>query len=339
MKKLCRTLNAFILMICCLCFTMALEVVTAKKFVSLEEKMLQKYVFTNASKHWNHYVRRLLYSSAGKILPNVFIRKESSVIITTYLHYSVQLVKKFLIKTRQVKNWQYSDYIPIVFSITDEKTVYEPLLKYRFMESTIGIITEIKINLHFTLHKHLHLNISVYYIYFSSDSFLQCDFGSLTIFSFGNFLSNNTHHSKYRYCGIVPSFILYSSSNKVMQEISINSIQMQLDSVISYGIIDFYKIMSYKLNATHSVPLKSVFEFVSSNSYLLQYELVVEGYERLLVLSNVSQYSFIEVFDGPGTLYNILEPFTLKGKSCNILLQLFKVSFFYLLNTTHLLIH
>ena len=100
-------------------------------------------------------------------------------------------MKQLLTIIRQVKNWQYSENLSTVYFIAEEKTLYEPLLKYRFMESTIHKITQIKI--HFTLHPNLHLNISADYIYFSSNSFLKCHFGSLTIFSFGNFLSNNPY--------------------------------------------------------------------------------------------------------------------------------------------------
>ena len=97
--------------------------------------------------------------------------------------------------------------------------------------------------------------------------------------------------------------------------------------------------MSYKLNTTHSAPLESVLELVSSNSYLLRFELVVEEYKRLFVLSNVSQYSFIEVHDGSGTLYNKLEPFTLKGEIIKYTTSIFQSVILYLLNTTLLLTH
>ena len=82
MKKLYKIPNALIFLICCFGFSITLEGVTAKKCVSLKETVLNKYVFTNASKHWNHYVRKLVYSSAVQTFLNAFARKESSVIVT-----------------------------------------------------------------------------------------------------------------------------------------------------------------------------------------------------------------------------------------------------------------
>ena len=145
------------------------------------------------------------------------------------------------------------------------------------------------------------LNISVFH---------QCDFGSLTIWNHTS--GYNSPH--YRYCGIVPSFILYLSFRRIILEISINSYQVTLDSIITYSVIDSYKVISCNLNSIHSAAPITVLDFLIPNFFVLRYELVVERYERLHISSSVTQYYCIEVYDGPGTLYNILKPFTLKGE-------------------------
>ena len=49
----------------------------SSKPLSLEEIMLRKYVFTNASKHWHHYVRKLLHSLLEMYLPSYYKHEQS----------------------------------------------------------------------------------------------------------------------------------------------------------------------------------------------------------------------------------------------------------------------
>ena len=280
---------------------MASKVTALKQHISLEGRMLKKYMYNNASKHWNHYVRKLLDSSIFPLLKNKFL--------TIYLQGLVKLVEQFFIKSKQVKNWHYRNFF-VTTGINDEGTSYDPLMTLRFLDSTRGPVLYVRIKQHFILHPNFYLNMTVHYIYFSSNSFHQCYFGSLTI---GNHTSGyNSPH--YRYCGIVPSFILYLSFSRIILEISLNAYQISFDSVITYSVIDSYKIISCNLNSIHSAAPMSVLNFLIPNFFVLRYELVVERYERLHILSNVTQYYCIEVYNGPGTLYNILKPFALKGE-------------------------
>ena len=301
MMTLHKTLCAFIFTMGCLCLSIASEVTTPKQHTSLEGRMLKKYVFNNASKHWNHYVRKLLHSSLFPLLKNKFL--------TIYLQGLVKLVEHFFIKSKQVNHWHYK-ISSFSTGINDEGTSYDPLMTYRFLETTIGVVHYVQIKQHFILHPYLHLNMTVHYIYFSSNSFHQCYFGSLTIWNHTS--GYNPYYPEYQYCGIVPSFILYLSFSRIILEISIKSYLVTLDSIITYSVIDSYQIISCKLNNIHSAAPKSVLNFLIPNAFVLRYELVVERYEQLHILSNASQYYFIDVYDGPGTLYNIINPFTFK---------------------------
>ena len=297
MMNLYKTLCAFIFT---MGLSMALEVTTLKQHTSLEGRMLKTYVFNNASKHWNHYVRKLLHSLMFHLLKNK--------ILIIYLECLVKIVENFFINSKQVKYWYYSRNVFIISSIKNERTSDEPLITHRFLESTHRVVRYVQIKQHFILHPTLHLNLTFHYIYLSSNSFLQCNFGSLSIWNYYHY------YPEYKYCGIVPSFILYLSFNRVILEISINSYQVKFDSIITYSVIDSYKIISCKLNSIHSAAPISVLDFIFPNSFVLRYELVVERYERLHIFSNVSQYNSIEVYDGPGILYTMLKPFAPKGE-------------------------
>ena len=185
------------------------------------------------------------------------------------------------------------------------KTVFEPL-KTSFLKGANQRQNSV---LHFILDPTLHLNISVHYIYFSSNTFLKCHIASLTVFSFVQ-----NHGRRFKYCGIVPSFILYPSSNKVIISIEIESCQVTFDSIITHSVIDCNKIINYQMKSRRLLVPVSVTRFLVSELYLLRYELEVERYETLVIPYSTRQYYSIQVYDGPGTLYHKLEPFVFKGE-------------------------
>ena len=222
-----KTICAFIFTMGCNCLSMVSEVTTLKQYTSLEGRMLKKYVFSNASKHWNHYVRKLLDSAMFPLLKNKFL--------TIYLQCFIKLVEQFFLKSKQAKDWHYTNFFELS-GINDEGTSYEPLMTLRFLLST-GPYVYVQIKQHFILHPNFYLNMTVHYIYFTSNSFRQCYFGSLTIWNHTS--GYNLYYPEYRYCGIVPSFILYLSFSRIILEISLNSYQVSLDSIITYSVIDF----------------------------------------------------------------------------------------------------
>ena len=160
MMKLHKTLCAFIFTMGCIYLSMTSEVTALKQHTSLEGRMLKKYVFNNASKHWNHYVRKLLDSSIFLLLKKIFL--------TIYLQDLVKLVEHFFIKSKQVKKWRYRNFF-VISAIKDEGTSYEPLMTLRFLEPILEILQYVQIKQHFILHPSLHLNMTVHYIYFSSN--------------------------------------------------------------------------------------------------------------------------------------------------------------------------
>ena len=90
--------------------------------------------------------------------------------------------------------------------------------------------------------------------------------------------------------------------------------RVTFDSIISYSVIDSKRIISYTVKRTESVAPIRMMKLLSIDSYLLKYQLEVERYERVNILCNFSQYYFIQIYDGPGKLYDTLKPFKEKGK-------------------------
>ena len=96
--------------------------------------------------------------------------------------------------------------------------------------------------------------------------------------------------------------------------IIIESYQVTFDTIISYSVIDAYKIISYHSDRTNSeVPIR-VIKPLNTKSYLLKYQFEVQRYEIMNILCNISQHNFIKVYDGPGILYNILNYFVAKSE-------------------------
>ena len=150
-------------------------------------------------------------------------------------------------------------------------------------------------------------------MYFSSNSILKCYFGRLIIERTAHNSSKYTCNEKYKYCGIIPSFALYPSSNKVTVVINLIGNKVTFDTIISYSVIDSKRIISYQVKETNSVAPILVIKLISTDSYFLKYQFEVEKYERMHILCNFSQYYYNQVYDGPGTLYNVLEPLKENG--------------------------
>ena len=286
---------------------MMTEGLMSKKPLSLEGTMLINYVFTNASKHWNNYVRKILHSSLEIHLPNYYKHKHSVLPkqyhpydknLLKYLQYLVQSVKKFVVDSQKVKR--------LFFYWVSSRTVLQPLKTHMFMWTPLpipGIDFRRDASVYLNLHTHFHLNMTFHHIYFSANTFDKCSLGSLSL------RSTKEKSTIFLYCGIVPSFILYLSFSKIKMHINCKFF-VTFTSIISHSIIDCCKIQSYPVKSKNSgVPTKSVIRFFTSESYLLQYQLQVERFQRLTIFTLISNHELIEVYDGPGILYNVLEPY------------------------------
>ena len=219
-------------------------------------------------------------------------------------------MNEFLFKSKQVNNCSVdphtfsSIYIATIHEI-HEITLFKPLMTYRPSNLQMNRflsydIENIQVKQHFVLNPNLHLNISVHYMYFSSNSFLKCLFGSLTIdlHSVGLKYGNSPYYIKSKYCGLVPSFTLYPTSSRVTIAIIIESYHVTFDTIISYSVIDAYKITSYHVDRTNSkVPIRMI-KPLNTKSYLLKYQFKVQRYKIMNILCNISQYNFIKVYDG-----------------------------------------
>ena len=301
--------------------------------LSPEGIILKKFVFTNATKHWNNYIIKLIQYSTEKIFSTNILRKESSIhylphgkSVKNSIQFLFEHVNEFLFKSKQVNNcsvnpYKFSPFYMETFHEIHEITLFKPLMTYRPSNLQMNrflsdLIDDIQVKQHFVLNPNLHLNISFHYIYFSSNSFLKCLFGSLTIdlHSVGLTYGNIPYYIKSKYCGIVPSFTHYLTPNRITIAIIIESYQVTFDTTISYSVIDAYKITSYHVDRTNSeVPIRMI-KPLNTKSYLLKYQFKVQRYEIMNILCNISQYNFIKVYDGPGILYNILNYLVTKSE-------------------------
>ena len=316
MEKITKHFQSFYLkvfIIYCIVSSTTSEGVTLNETTSLEQTVLKQYVFSNASKHWNHYVRKLLHNSLEIYFPNIikyhsmasfveagrYIPYGRSVLL--YLKYLPPHTKQVVVKLNQVKFMR--DLVAHLLQT--------PLQTYRFSFHSLPITLRRtkpghRFSLYYVLHPNFHLKIFAHYIYFSSNSFFKCYFGKLIVQSF-------LHHTKtisfrFKYCGIVPSFILYPPSHRLKMVLAVGY-QVNFDSLITHSVIDSSKIISYQVKSNNTETSVSVIKLLTSESYFLRYELQVERYESIYISINIEQTHFIEVYDGPGTLYNILKPF------------------------------
>ena len=184
-------LNIFI--ICCVGFSAILEGVKSKEKTSLEQTILKKYVFSNASKQWNHYVRKLLYNILEIYFPNIlkylsitsFVESDKYVphdgSLLLYLKYSPRYVKQVIVKVNYMRHLVYSNLLR------------KPLETYRFGEHSLRM-RKMKpqqgFRLYYMLHPNFHLKIFAHYIYFSSNSFFKCYFGKIIV---KNFIRHTFH--------------------------------------------------------------------------------------------------------------------------------------------------
>ena len=117
MQNIHQKFSGYILIICCFGLSKA------------SEEMMNKYVFTNASKHWNHYVRKMLHVSLEIYFPksihyeynfdpplyellvtesNQYAPLHES--ITMYLKHLSHRLKLFHFKSRKVESMYISKY-------------------------------------------------------------------------------------------------------------------------------------------------------------------------------------------------------------------------------------
>ena len=191
----------------CIGVLMCSEAISQKMF-SPEGNMLKKYVYHNASKHWNHYVTKLLHNSL-EIHLSKYNKPCNKTALTRCLISLVQSVKKLVFRSRNIK------YLSFYWKTS--RTILEPVKTHRFSwisDPATGLLGKGIASVYFNLHSYLHLNLTFHYIYFSSNTFSKCSFGKITVSS-NDFTMTPKNINRFQYCGIVPSFILYLSSNKV----------------------------------------------------------------------------------------------------------------------------
>ena len=333
-------LNVFIIF--CIGSLTTAEGIMLNEKTSLEQTLLKQYVFSNASKHWNHYVRKLIHNSLENYFPNIlryhsmtsFVESDKYVpdhgSLLLYLKHSLLYVKQVIVKLNKVKYMRHVDF---------RNFLRKPLETYRFGEHTLWLSgfakqqQQRRFRLYYILHPNFHLKIFAHYIYFSSNSFFKCYFGKITVKNFIRHTKIN--HFIFQYCGIVPSFVLYPPSRKLIIPMTAQD-QVKFDSVITHSIIDSGKITSHQVKNINNATSITVVKFFTPESYFLRYELQVESYECIHISWNTVQTDIIEVYDGPGILYNMIKPFVSEnGKLLYSTITFQSVILLFTNNNTH----
>ena len=157
-------LNIFI--ICCVGFSATLEGVKLNEKTSLEQTILKQHVFSKTSKHWNHYVRKLIHSSLEIYFPSVlkylsntsfmesdkYVSRLGSLLL--YLKYLLRYVKQVIVKLNKVKYMRQVVY---------HNLLRKPLETYRFGEHTLWLSAfgkqKQRFRLYYLLHPNFHLKI------------------------------------------------------------------------------------------------------------------------------------------------------------------------------------
>ena len=158
--------------------------VTGWKYRSPAEKMLKEYVFNNASKLYNHYMRKILHNSLEIYFTKLSLYHPWNEVILGNFNYLVQCLKQFLLKLKQVT------YIHIHYY--GHTTWFKPLKTSHLQ----GNKKPAHNTFHFNLHSKLQINMTFYHIYFSSSSFLNCNFGSLNIKPFSHNIKKTLYDFK-----------------------------------------------------------------------------------------------------------------------------------------------
>ena len=167
-----------------------------------------------------------------------------------YLKYLLRYVKQVIVKV---------NYIRLLVS---HNLLRKPFETYRFGEHSIRmrkIKAKKRVRLYYLLHPNFHLKIFAHYIYFSSNSFFKCYFGKLIVMNFFRF--------HFKYCGIVPSFILYPPSHRLKIDVAAQN-QVKFDCLITHSVIDSGKIISYQVKNINSATSITMIKLLTSGARL-----------------------------------------------------------------------
>lgn len=265
--------------------------------------LLQKNILDDLPKMWFNYIDTFLHRSNYN-----FTEKRTQLLVRALKVLAVNS-KSFCLKA--VYWSEYSSYnTPFLTFIQNSGRQQMSLNYFEYVYSAnitapcgkLGRQGFVKIGsetwkFSFQLAKSFRLNVTVNYLYLSSNSFDKCKFGSF----------NMSSSIQFKYCGIYSKIIYYSFSNNVTISLFVLHF-VSFDANMTFSVVDSNKIISLRPKYIKMKISAFTLKFKSKNTTFYQMFLQVDKYfEMVLRVTNTTQKQ-IRIYDGPGVESDILKP-------------------------------
>ncbi len=152
----------------------------------------------------------------------------------------------------------------------------------------------------FQLDHHLRLNVSVQHLKIMVKNLFDCFVGHLSV------QESTTNYVMEKYCGILSNIVLYPTIAHFRINLGIKFL-VTFQVHIVYSVIDKKQIVSVspQLQPTPGRPVWAVV-LTRTHIHCEKFHLEQERTNRILIVLSQSSESWVEIFDGPGTLYQKL---------------------------------
>ena len=289
----------------------------------LRLSLLRKHVFKNAPNNWYMYIDKLLHRTA-ELLPveielyfgDAFISLKSSVIV-----YHRKRISSFLYVVNYIyqptHNFQSSSLvmrkpfgkIKVNLSSTDDlygsrwdKCVHSNQIDNKYQHHYPW-----SFKWKFLLDKHLNINLTFEYIHMSVQNNFGCYIGKLEI---KDLHGNN---SDFVYCGMYSYMIVYPPFNYIKLHLSLRSfVSCQIQ--FSFAVMDSNRIVSFVRKNSEAINPVWSFYFMETHLLCEKFPLMDQKIKYLKITSLIRNGFVKEIFDGPGTLSKIVQPFLQNGR-------------------------
>ena len=289
----------------------------------LKMSLLRKHVFRNSPSNWHSYIDKLLHRTA-QLLPveiqlypgTDFILLKSHIIL-----FHRKRIDSFL----HVVNYIYQ---PTYNFQTSNLVMRKPFGKIKVNLSSIDDLHDSKrkkcVHLHkienkykhsyhwslqwkFLLDKHLNINLTFEYIHISVQNNFECYIGKLEI---KNLYSNNLD---FIYCGLYSNLIVYPPFSYIKLHISLRSfVPCQIQ--FSFAVMDSNRIVSFVRKNSEAVnPVWSIY-FNETHLFCERFHLMDQKFKYLKITFLIKNGFAKEIFDGPGTMSEIIQPLFQNGR-------------------------
>ena len=280
----------------------------------LRLSLLRKHVFRNAPSNWHSYIDKLLYITAELLpveiqlcLSDHFIALKSHIIL-----YHRKRIDSFL----HVVNYIYK---PTYNFRNSSLVMRKPFGKIKINSSGIDdlygsksdkceqIQNKYKRDYHwslqwrFLLDKHLKINLTFEYIHISLQNNFECYIGKLEIKDL------HSNDSDFLYCGLYSNLIVYPPFSYIKLHISLRSfVSCQIQ--FSFAVMDSNRIVSFVRKNSEAVnPVWSIY-FNETHLFCERFHLMDQKFKYLNITFLIKNGFAKEVFDGPGTMSEIIQP-------------------------------